>query len=88
MLKNDLDGIMIVKWQFPECCIVFKKNSKISKEEFKTKLEAVEFIRKNKLKITGWIGKGWIDRKDNASDSSDRRKSLNLTHPDDLQGIS
>ena len=61
MLTN-LDGIFIIKWQFPACVILYRQDSKILRQEFQSEQEAHKFCSINGITIQERIGKGWNAR--------------------------
>ena len=56
---NDLDAILIIKWEIPGCVVLHKYDNQIARNEFETKEKALEFCLHNGITIQEVIGKGW-----------------------------
>ena len=56
---NDLDAILIIKWEIPGCVVLHKYDNQIARNEFETKEKALEFCLHNGITIQEIIGKGW-----------------------------
>jgi len=59
---NDLDAILIIKWEIPNCVVLHKHDHQIARNEFESKAEALEFCKQNGIKIQEIIGRGWNER--------------------------
>ena len=59
---QESEGILIVKWEIPQCVILSRTDGKIVKTEFATKDEATQWCKENKVTIVELIGKGWNER--------------------------
>jgi hypothetical protein len=59
---NNLDAILIIKWEIPGCVVLHKSDNQIARNEFETKEKALEFCLHNGITIQEIIGKGWKER--------------------------